>query len=150
VNEETLQETVVVDDQDVDEDIRHIVLDEESFRPQVTACLTLFQPIAGATSKMEEDNALLSDVPKVFHELSNEILAAFQSGSLPHKYKRKKREIFKKKEFSCKPVHSVANLPDPRYKGKHSSKDETLTAIDLINEICSHLHLCREIANVAE
>lgn len=53
----------------------------------------------------------------------------------------KMKDFICKFVYCCKPIHDVANLLDPRFKGNNVSDDSGVTAFDWVTKQATHLRL---------
>ena len=154
LNKDPIQQTVVMTEVSnyVSRGMRSIALDDVNFWRKAEAWLLVLKPLARAIALIESDSSKLSDVPELFHFVLVDIRAALLSSPLQKHQRRIEKFIAERKDFTLKPIHFAANILDPRYKGKHLSRDEKSLGLDVIEQFCDHLNLDRAevMANLAQ
>ncbi|XP_050427716.1 uncharacterized protein LOC126837806 [Adelges cooleyi] len=129
------------------------LLDEDVFWVNVKRLLSILSPISIGITKSESDKARLSEG----HAILSKIVKDIKEGMVTYPLTTTKEEkvnsiIVKRKTFCLYPVHSAANLLDPKYKGIDLNSTEIFDAINTILSINSWLNLDQRpiLANLAE
>lgn len=152
-NKEALQETVIVEDIGVAKPIRQAILDEEVFWKDLRSCLDLVTPVSSAITKLESDQALLSDVVEVFHSIKSDITARLENSSFTEDEKSHILRVLRgREEFCLRPIHIAANFLDPRYRGKNLADAQIVVTFDWISQHAKKLSLDvgKILSNVAQ
>jgi hypothetical protein len=115
------------------------------------------KPIVDATTYLEADDALLSDVPQQFSTIEEKVIGSLSFSPLtPQEEKKAKEFLVKRKNFCCKAIHSAANLLDPRYCGSVLDDEQIAEAFECITMLSTHINLDigldigRVLSNMAE
>lgn len=112
---ESLQEAVLIEELNVDKNIRQLILDNEMFWMSVHSLLNMITPICNGIKQIESDSATLSDVPYVFlcikESLDSLVLTPLQ---------REEEDAVKvlvetRRVIICQPIHYAAYILNPRY-----------------------------------
>lgn len=134
---ESLRETVIQEDLGIIERIRSLVLND-TFWNKLADIVNLLKPIAKNTTKIEGDEAVISDVPQTLRDIYSELDVLLPYSSIPINERPKVLDfVMKRKQMICQNVHYAANLLDPRYRGANLLPDELNEALDYISELAN-------------
>ena len=103
---EALQETVILEDLNIDKPVRNTVLDNEGFWQHLQQLLKILKPIYSAITKAEANSALISDVPELWHEMETSVLPNLDS--TPFKTEES-RGIIRRKESLVSPACTLCS-----------------------------------------
>ena len=142
---ESLQELAIMESLDVDASIRKVLLDNDISWARIASSLKVLEPIASAIEKVESDEALLSDVQRLFVDLQAKVTAALpESPLLKSEEKSVIDFINNRRDFCIKPIHGAAYMLDPKCHESHDadlSEEQINSAYVVISAIARHLHL---------
>lgn len=153
-NKEALQCTVLLDHLGIDRVIKKYILDD-IFWKNLQYFKQILLPIANSINLIESDKSLLSEVPYVFKYIKDAIINVPVSAENDTIRENLRENLLKYVEerfdFCCKPIHFVANLLDPRFKGKQLNEDQVMMATDFVSEMTRvlNLDLGKVMANLA-
>lgn len=134
-NREALEATAICQDLNVDKNIKQHLLTEDIWI-KVTSFLNILKPISVATTKLESDSAVLSEVPQMFEYVRDNVRNALS----PCEIINDDDEIYiieairKRQDFVEKPIHFAANILDPRYRGLKLSPDKISMGQEFIHQ----------------
>ncbi|KAK3918205.1 Zinc finger BED domain-containing protein 4 [Frankliniella fusca] len=140
-NKYALQETVIsVQLKDlISKEVRSDVLDDDGFWVKVKNLHDFLQPLHVAILRVEGDDATLSIVPEVSHDVRTKMQSDLLSNlNLDADEESNVQRAITERLYHCNlEVHFAANLLDPRYKGKKLDNFEIHSAMDYINKQCN-------------
>ncbi|XP_060798111.1 uncharacterized protein LOC132900093 [Neoarius graeffei] len=138
---ESLQEMAISPTVAIESEIKKILLDDV-FWERLTSSLTILKPIAAAITKIEADDALLSDVQCLFAGIKQAILTALPTSLLLRTEETAAVKLLEKRqEFCVKPVHAAAYMLDPKYGQSMLSGEEINSAYSVFTALANHLSL---------
>ncbi|CAH1997534.1 unnamed protein product [Acanthoscelides obtectus] len=151
-NKEALQCTVFVENLNVKQNIKKVVLDD-AFWQNLQYTKQILHPVSISINLVESDRSILSEVPFVFKYIKDTILDIPQQVDLTSSLiKSLLKCVEERYEFCSKPIHFAANLLDVRFKGEYLNEDQLMEAIDFISEMARSLNLDvrKVVANLAQ
>lgn len=126
----------------VDKDIRKLILDNEVFWVRVSSSLAILEPIASAIQEIEKDDAVLSDVPRLFAGLKQKITVALPSSPLLQSEEASVTTYIENRmQFCIKPIHAAANILDPVRQGQDIDEEQVGSAYSVISAMVIHMNL---------
>lgn len=151
-NKEALQCTVLVENLNVKQNIKKVVLDD-AFWQNLQYTKQILHPVSKSINLVESDRSILSEVPFVFKYIKDTILNIPQQVDLTSSLiESLLKYVEERYEFCSKPIHFAANLLDARFKGEQLNEDQLMEAIDFISEMARSLNLDvgKVVANLAQ
>ncbi|XP_013988342.1 uncharacterized protein [Salmo salar] len=141
-DKESLQEMARSQSVEIEISIRKILLDDV-FWERVVRNLTLLSPITFAIDQIEGEDAVLSDVLRLFADLKDKISTALPSALLLNTEETAVvRFVELCGEFCIKPIHAAAYMLDPKHIGKQILSGEQInSAYYVISTLSHHLNL---------
>lgn len=152
-NKSALQETMISEEVRIDETVRGLILDD-GFWHDITLAEELLKPIARGIKVLEGDAPNLSLVPRVLMDIKLQTINCLDKYSTVVNSSTRNtmlKQLSKRFEFCCKPVHKAAYYVDPRFRGEGLSDEDCLDCLEVIKQISDHLSLptSEVIANAA-
>lgn len=89
--------------------------------------LDRLKPISVALDKLQRDVALISDAVEVWHKLKTDLKDLLTD-------KKDVEKVDKRRNAAITPAHFLANLLDPRYRGRCLSSEEVSSAENYVEE----------------
>lgn len=152
-NREALEATAICQDLNVDKNIKQHLLTEDLWI-KVTAFHNILKPIFVATTKLESDKAVLSEVPQMFQYVRENVCNALSTCELITEEEERHiiEAIGKRQHFVEKPIHFAANILDPRYKGLKLSPEKVASGQEFIYQYAElqNKNNSKVMANLAE
>ena len=136
-NKAVLQETILVDDLSLHEDLIATVLNRY-FLGNINFAVNFLNSIAEGTEILEADDAKLSHTVAIFMNIKCSVMAALDSDDSPLSVldERKVENILKAMiPFAIKPVHLAAYIVDPNFCGRGLSGHEVLLAHEVVKTL---------------
>lgn len=138
---ESLQEVALSQSAQIERELQRILLDNV-FWERLCSGLSVLKPVAKAIAKIEDDDAILSDVVGLFAQLKDGLKAVLPSSLLLEAEEAAVLEsVEKHRKFCQKPLHSAAFMLDPKYDGCDLSGEEVSSAYTVITTLANHLGL---------
>lgn len=139
--QESLQEMASSQSLEIESEMQRILLDNV-FWERLGSGLSILKPIAKAIAKIEDDDAVLSDVVSLFAALKEEIQTLLPSSLLLTAEEAAALDSMEKhRKFCQKPLHTAAFMLDPKYDGGVLSGEEVSSAYGVITTLSDHLGL---------
>ncbi|CAH2001212.1 unnamed protein product [Acanthoscelides obtectus] len=151
-NKEALQCTVLVENLNVKQNIKKVVLDD-AFLQSLQYTKQILHPVSKSINLVESDRSILSEVPFVVKYIKDIMLDIPQHVDLTSSLTESLLKCVKERyEFCSKPIHFAANLLDARFKGEQLNEDQLMEAVDFICEMARSLNLDvrKVVANIAQ
>lgn len=130
---ESLQETVLIEELNVDKKIRQVVLDNDMFWMSINSLVNMLEPICDGLTVIESDSATLSDVPRIFlcikESLDTLVLTPLQT----EEEEEVKNIIETRRMMFCQPIHYAAYILDPRYFHDNLDENDFRSGVDFIS-----------------
>lgn len=138
---ESLQEMALSQTAEIERELQRILLDNV-FWERLCSGLSILKPVAKAIAKIEDDDAVLSDVVGLFAELKDGLQAVLPSSLLLEAEEAAVLDsVEKHRKFCQKPLHAAAFMLDPKYDGCELSGEEVSSAYTVITTFANHLGL---------
>lgn len=152
-NREALEATVVCLDFNFNKEIKKYLLSDELWA-KITAYYNILKPIYVATTKLESDKALLSDVPEIFEFIRENMCNSLNACTTLSQEEENfiLDAIEKWQNIAEKPIHFAANILDPKYRGLKLSSEKIAKGQEFIHQFAElhHMNPGKVMANLAE
>lgn len=152
-NREALEATVVCLNLNFDREIKQNLLADDLWN-KVTAYQNILKPMFVATTKLESDGAVLSEVPQMFEYVRENVCNTLSSCEIINEEEKRyiKEAIGKRQHCVEKPIHFAANILDPRHRGIKLSPEKVAKGQELIHKYANLLNknTGKVMANLAE
>lgn len=152
-NREALEATAICQELNIDREIKQNLLTEDLWI-KVTAFNSIFKPIFVATTQLESNRALLSQVPQMFEYVRENVYNATSTCEIINNEEEKFiiESIGKRQHFVEKPIHYAANILDPKFKGLKLSPEKVAKGQEFIHQYAEiqRKNTGKVMANLAE
>lgn len=139
---DSLQEIAISLSLDVEASVRS-TLQEAAFWQGLASTRNLLSHVASAIDYIKREDAVLSDVVKIFADLRERMSASLPSTLLHSSEKEAVIEFINRhREFCVKPIHAAAYMLDPKYVNRQILSGEQInSAYYVISNLSHHLNL---------
>ncbi|KAL6465520.1 hypothetical protein MHYP_G00256530 [Metynnis hypsauchen] len=138
---ESLQQMAICQTAGIESDVKRIILDDV-FWEGLTGSLTTLKPMVAAITKIEGDDAILSDVQYLFADLKQQIQLALPSSPLLKAEEKAVEQLMEKRQKFCmRPILAAAYMLDPKYNKGTLSPEEINSTYKVFTALSDHLKL---------
>lgn len=152
-NREALEATMICQDLSINREIKQHVLTEDIWI-KVNAYHNILKPILVATTKLESDAAVISEVPQMLDYVKEIMSSALSTCEVVTEEEERYiiGAIGKRQHFVEKPIHFAANILDPRFRGLKLTPEKVAKGQEFINQYAGILqkNTAKIMANLAE
>lgn len=147
---ESLQEAVLIEELNIDREIRKIVLDNDIFWKSIHSLVNVLSPICNGIKKIESDSATLSDVPHVFMTVKESLDSLILTPLQTEEEEAVKTVVETRRIMYCQPIHYAAYLLDPRYFETDLDDKDFRSGVDFISSFPMNEPTTNILANFAQ